>query len=138
MKKGLLILSIFAMVFVLTGCGNKPSTLTCKQSVSGVEVQLTANFVGKQVKAMGIVYTMDLSKYSDSTIEALGKQDYCSSVQKAISQFTLTDCHQEIADKQLLVTSGIDMSKIKESDTIGSPEQTKKELEQQGYTCTLE
>lgn len=137
MKKGLLILSIFAMVFVLTGCGNKPSTLTCKQSVSGVEVQLTANFVGKKVKAMGIVYNMDLSKYSDSTIEAIGKKDYCSTVQSAISQFTLTDCKQSIENKKLVVTSGVDMTKIKESDTIGSPEQTKVELEQQGYTCEL-
>ena len=137
MKKGLLILSVIAMVFVLTGCGNKPSTLTCKQTASGVDVQVTANFVGKKVESMGIVYNMDLSNYSDSTIEVIGKKDFCSTVQSAISQFTLVDCKQSIENKKLVVTSGVDMSKIDKADTIGSPEQTKVELEKQGYTCTL-
>ncbi len=124
-------------VLCLTGCGNKPSTLVCSQTISGVEATLTANFVGKELKSMGFNYNMDLSKYSDTYINAIEKQDFCKSVQNAISQFTLVDCTQKVEDKKLLVTSGIDITKIDKSDLVGSPAATKAELEKQGYTCTL-
>lgn len=137
MKKGLIILSIFAMVFVLTGCGNKPSTLTCTMKVSSVNVELTANFTGKKVTAMGMKYDMDVSNYSDSTIDSIAKQNYCSTVQKSMSAFTLTDCKQKVEDKHVIVTSGIDLNKMDKSQLVGSPEETKKALETQGYTCTL-
>jgi hypothetical protein len=82
-------------------------------------------------------YSMDLSKYSDTMINAIGKQDYCSTVQKAMSQYTLVDCKQSIEDKKMVVTSGIDISKMSSKDLTGSPEATKTALEKQGYTCTI-
>lgn len=124
-------------ILCLTGCGNKPSTLVCSQTISGVEATLTSNFVGKELKQMSFNYSMDLSKYSDTYISAVEKQDFCSSVQKAISQFTLVNCSQKVEDKKLLVTSGIDITKIDKKDLVGSPEATKAELEKQGYSCIL-
>lgn len=137
MKKGLIFVVLFAMVIVLTGCGKKASTLTCNMKVSSVDVELQANFTGKKVTAMSMKYDMDVSNYSDNTIETIAKQDYCSTVQKSMSQFTLVGCAQKVENKHLIVTSGIDMDKIAKSDLVGSPEETKKELEGQGYTCTL-
>lgn len=137
MKKLLSVFAFLGVIFCLTGCGNKPSTLTCSQKISGVDATITANFVGKEVKAMKLDYSMDLSKYSDTQIKAIEKQDFCTSVQRAISQFTLVDCSQSVENKVLLVKSGIDLSKMSNSDLVGSPEATKTSLEKSGFTCEL-
>ncbi len=137
MKKILSLVLVLGAVLCLAGCGNKPSTLTCTQKVSTVDVELTANFIGKKVTAMDMKYTMDLSKYSDTVVAAIGKQDYCSTVASAMSQFTLVGCKQTIENKVMVVTSGIDLTNMKSSDLTGSPAATKSALEAQGYTCTL-
>lgn len=137
MKKVLSLALVLGAVLCLTGCGNKPSTLECSQKVSTVDVTLTTNFVGNKVNSMSMKYSMDLSKYSDTLVNTIGKQDYCSTVQKAMSQYTLVDCKQSIENKIMVVTSGIDISKMSSSDLTGSPAKTKEALEKQGYTCTL-
>lgn len=137
MKKVLSLALVLGAVLCLAGCGNKPSTLECSQKVSTVDVTLTTNFVGNKVNSMSMKYSMDLSKYSDTLVNTIGKQDYCSTVQKAMSQYTLVDCKQSIENKIMVVTSGIDISKMSSSDLTGSPSKTKEALEKQGYTCTL-
>ena len=137
MKKVLSLALVLGAVLCLAGCGNKPSTLECSQKVSTVDVTLTTNFVGNKVNSMSMKYSMDLSKYSDTLISTIGKQDYCSTVQRAMSQYTLVDCKQSIENKVMVVTSGIDISKMNSADLTGSPAATKAALEQQGYTCTL-
>ena len=139
MKKGIIsAILVICAVFCLAGCGNKPSTLTCTQKVSTVEVELTANFVGNNVKAMSMKYEMDFSNYSDTLVNTLASKDYCSTVKSAMgSQFTLTDCKQNLEGKKLVITSGIDITTFSKSDLSGSPSATKSALEQQGYTCTL-
>lgn len=137
MKKVLSLALVLGAVLCLAGCGNKPSTLECSQKVSTVDVTLTTNFVGNKVNSMSMKYSMDLSKYSDTLVNTIGKQDYCSTVQKAMSQYTLVDCKQSIENKIMVVTSGIDISKMSSSDLTGSPAKTKEALEKQGYTCTL-
>ncbi len=138
MKKILSILLVLGVVFCLTGCGlGKPSTLDCTQKISFAEIELTANFVGKKVTSMSMKYDMDLSKYSDSIVNTMASQDYCTSVQKRLSQYTLADCSQTVENKHIILKSGIDINNIKKTQLIGSPEATKVELEKQGYTCTL-
>lgn len=137
MKKILSLVLVMGAVLCLAGCGNKPSTLECSQKVSTVDVTLTTNFVGNKVNSMSMKYSMDLSKYSDTVIAAVGKQNYCDTVARAMSQYTLVDCQQSIENKTMIVTSGIDISKMSGSDLTGSPAATKEALEQQGYTCTL-
>lgn len=137
MKKVLSLALVLGAVLCLAGCGNKPSTLECSQKVSTVDVTLTTNFTGNKVDSMSMKYSMDLSKYSDTLISTIGKQDYCSTVQRAMSQYTLVDCKQSIENKVMVVTSGIDISKMNSTDLTGSPAATKAALEKQGYTCTL-
>ena len=137
MKKVLSLVLVIGAVLCLAGCGNKPATLTCSQKVSTVDVELVSNFVGNKINSMSMKYEMDLSKYSDTMITTIGKQDFCSTVQKAMSQFTLVGCKQTIENKVMTVSAGIDISKISSKDLTGSPSATKTALEQQGYTCTL-
>ena len=73
----------------LTGCGKKAGSLVCSQKVSTVDVELTANFIGKKINAMSMKYDMDLSKYSDTLVNTLAAKDYCTTVQNSMSQFTL-------------------------------------------------
>ena len=86
---------------------------------------------------MSMKYVMDLSKYSDSLISTVSNQDYCKTVQNAMSQYTLVDCKQALEGKSMVITSGIDITKMSKSDLTGSPSATKEALEKQGYTCTL-
>ena len=139
MKKILSLVVFFGVFLCLTGCGNKPSTLICSTTQKGVDATLTSNFIGKEIKSMGLTYSMDLSNYSDTQITAIGKQDFCKSVSNAmkIYGFTLVDCSQKVENKQLLVSSGIDLTKIDDSLKKGSVDATKKQLESQGFTCTI-
>ena len=137
MKKVLSLVLVIGAVLCLAGCGNKPSTLDCSMKVSTVDVNLVTNFTGNKVTNMNMKYSMDLSKYSDTMVSAIAKQDYCSTVQKAMSQYTLVDCKQSVENKIMVVTSGIDISKMSKADLTGSPAATKEALEKQGYSCTL-
>ena len=138
MKKGIISLAVvLTAVLCLTGCGNKPATLTCTQKVSTVDVELVANFAGNKINAMSMKYDMNLSAYSDTLVNTIAKQDYCKTVQNAMRQFTLVNCQQSVENKHMIVASGIDITKISSKDLTGSPAATKAALEKQGYTCTL-
>lgn len=138
MKKGIISLAlVIVAILCLTGCGNRPATLTCSQKVSTVDVELKANFTGNKINAMAMKYDMNLSAYSDTLINTIAKQDYCKTVQNAMSQFTLVGCKQSVENKHMIVSSGIDISKISSKDLTGSPAATKTALEKQGYTCIL-
>jgi len=138
MKKALSLVLVLGAMFILTGCGSKPSTIVCSQKVSNVNVEISADFIGNKVKKMGLKYNMDYSNYSDTIVETIAKKDYCSTVKSAMaSQFNLVDCKQSQEGKNIIITSGIDISNLKSSSLTGSPSATKTELEKQGYSCTL-
>ena len=138
MKKIISLVLVIGAVFCLAGCGNKPSTLDCSMKVSTVDVVLTSNFVGNKINAMSLKYTMDFSSYSDTLVNTLSSKDYCATVKSAMgSQFTLVDCEQKLVDKKMVISSGIDITKLSSKDLTGSPAATKTALEKQGYTCEL-
>lgn len=137
-KKILSLVLVLGTVFILTGCGNKPSTIVCSQKVSNINVEINADFIGNKVKKMGLKYDMDYSNYSDSVVSTIAKKDYCSTVKSTMaSQFTLVNCKQTTNGKNIVITSDIDISKLSSSSLTGSPSATKTELEKQGYSCTL-
>ncbi|MBR1414201.1 MAG: hypothetical protein IJ574_06040 [Bacilli bacterium] len=142
MKSGKIIIASLLAVFLLTGCASKESKLTCTQTTSGVDVIFIVDFKGNVIDNMDINYNMDLSKYSDAQIEAVGKQDFCSSVKNAFGSYkeAFNNCKQNIADKKLEVTADLEIEKVSDSilDKLASPEAAKEELEDEGYTCTLE
>lgn len=131
-----------SLCLLLSGCNSQKAKLVCKQAVSGVDITLNVGFKGKVVDTMDLLYEMDLSKYSDIQIEAVGKQDFCNIVKGAMSQYkeAFTDCNQNISNKKLSVSADFDVDKIAKNtlDKMGTPEDTKNELEKQKYTCTIE
>ena len=137
MKKYLSLLFVAIAVLCLTGCGNKPASLVCSKTSGSNKIILTSNFVGNNLKSMGLAYDVDYSKYSDTFVTAVEKQDFCKKVSSLMYKYTLVDCKQKVENKHMIVTSGIDMSKFTKEETTGSPALTKEAMEKQGYTCEL-
>lgn len=143
MKKRSIVLvaTVFALVLFVTGCGSKEATLVCTQTTSGVDITFNVGFKGNTITTMDFDYDMDLSKYSDTQIDAIGKQDFCTSVKNSMGSYkdAFTDCKQDITDKHLKVSSVLDVDKIAKNvlDKMTSPENAKKELETEGFTCTI-
>ena len=143
MKRSKLVLLVVALVtaVVLTGCGNQEKMLVCTQKASGVDIEFNVGFKGKVIKSMDFNYDMDLSKYSDTQISAIEKQDFCNIVKRSMSQYkdAFTSCNQKVASKHLKVDATLDVNKVAKSvsDKLTTPEKTKEELEKQGYKCTI-
>ena len=143
MKKLILGSILLFGVLLLTGCGSqKEALLRCTATQSGVDVNLNVKFIGKKVDKMDLSYNMDLSGYNDTQINAIGNQDFCTSVKNAMSQYSdaFTNCKQNISNKHLVVTADFDIDKIatSELDKMSSVEDAKTGLESAGYTCTVE
>lgn len=141
MKKGLLLIVMVAVVTVLvTGCGVSKK-LVCKQKASGVDITFNVGFQGSKVKNMDFSYDMDLSKYSDTSIAMIKKQDFCKLVKSSMEDYrdAFTSCKQKITDKHLRVDSVLDPDKISKNaeKIMTSPSKAKKELEKTGYTCEI-
>ena len=140
-KRGIVLaVALFAVVVLVTGCGKK-ETLTCTQSKSGVDITFNVGFEGSTITTMDFAYDMDLSSYSDTTLKYLEKQDWCATVKSSMSEYkdAFTDCKQSLENKKLNVSSTLNVDKIAKSvlGKMKSSKAAKKELEAEGYTCTI-
>ena len=140
-KRGIVLAIAFvAVVFLVTGCGKK-ETLVCTQTNSGVDITFNVGFDGNTITSMDFAYDMDLSSYGDTTIKYLEKQDWCSTVKSSMSEYkdAFTDCKSEIKDKKLNVKSTLDVDKVAKSvlGKMKSSKSAKKELEAEGFKCTI-
>ena len=141
MKKILLSTIILCgTVLLVTGCafgGSK--TLSCDQSTSGVDINITSNFEGNRIKTMSLKYEMDLSSYSDAQVKAIEGQDFCKSVKSAMTGMdkAFGNCKQSIENKQLSVTASIDVPKLEGFDISekSSFNDVKKALESTNFKC---
>lgn len=141
MKKCKIILTVVLSAILLTGCQAKESKLECTQTSSGVDVGFNVGFKGNTIDTLDLSYDMDLSKYSDTQITAIGKQDFCTRIKSSMTQVkeAFTDCKQDISDKKLHVSAKLDIDKVSKSflDKKTTPKAAKKSLEDVGYTCTI-
>lgn len=144
MKKVLLMSLAVGLTLLLTACGkdNKiTNRLVCTQNAAGVDVELTTNFQGNKIYDMDLKYTMDLSEYSDVQINAIKEQDFCTIVKNAMAGFkeAFTNCKQSLNNKELLITSKLDVTKVSDGTVKqeGSIEEAKEGLESQGYKCVI-
>lgn len=140
-KRGIVLaVAVVAVVAFVTGCGKK-ETLTCTQTTSGVDITFNVGFEGSTITTMDFAYDMDLSSYSDTTIKYLEKRDWCATVKSSMSDYkdAFTDCKSEIKDKKLNVSSVLDVDKVAKSalGKMKTSRAAKKELEAQGYKCTI-
>ena len=119
----------------------KQKKLVCTQTQSGVDIELTVAFKGNEVSTIDFGYGMDLSKYSDTQIEAIGKQDFCSTIKSIMGSYkdAFGNCKFEITkSKQLSLTASLDPDELGSSGVSkkSTPEQAKKSFESQGYKCS--
>ena len=137
MKKILSSILVLGAIICLAGCGNKPSTLTCTKSSGSNKMAISANFMGNSLKSMAVSYDLDYSKYSDSLVSTLEKQDFCKKLSTAFYQYTLINCTQKVENKHMIVNAGVDMNGFTKQQKTGSPELTKQQIEKSGFTCEL-
>ena len=129
-------------ILVLTGCGNSGAkTLVCTQNAAGVDIELTTKFAGNKVDDMKMKYTMDVSSYNETQIDAIKGQDFCTLVKGSMSGYekAFNNCKQDVGNGKLLITADFDITKI-EDETLkeeSTPEEAKKGLEEEGYTCVI-
>ena len=128
-------------VLLLTGCafgGSK--TLSCDQTTSGVDINITSKFQGNKIKEMDLKYGMDLSSYSDAQIKAIEGQDFCKLVKGALTGMdkAFGNCKQSIKNKQLSVTASLEVSKLEGFDISekSSFADVKKALESTNFKCS--
>ena len=137
MKK-LVLISALVTILLITGCG-KTEKLVCSQKVAMVDVDMIADWKNNELNYLGLKYTMDLSGYNDTQVEAVNKQNMCETVKKAMSSYqdAFTNCKQKLENKKLVITADFDIDKMPNSE-IGrksTKEEAVKQLEKQGYTC---
>lgn len=141
MKKIGVVAFAVLMTLLLAGCGNKKQMLVCTQNASGVDVTFNVGFKGNMIETMDFKYDMDLAQYSDAQIEAIGKQDFCTTIKASMSEYkdAFEKCEHNVADKHLNVVAELDVNKIAKNtlDKMGSINSGKEALEAQGYTCTI-
>ena len=140
MRKILLGGIVFVSALLLTtGCGVGNKTLSCDQSTSGVDINITSEFKNNKITSMSLKYGMDLSSYTDAQVKAIEGQDFCTSIKKAMTgmESAFVNCKHSIENKQLSVTASIDVKKLKGFDISEKStfEQTKKALESSSFKC---
>lgn len=127
-------------LLLVTGCGVGNKTLSCDQSTSGVDINITSTFKGNKIDTMSLKYGMDLSSYTDAQIKAIEGQDFCKSVKNAMTGMdkAFGNCKQNIENKQLAVTATLDVSKLKGFDISDKStfSDVKKALEKLSFKCT--
>lgn len=141
MKNIKIFVALFTLLVLASACAPKESKLECTQTTSGVDVGFNVDFKGNMISDINITYDMDLSKYNDTQIKAIGKQDYCKIVKNAMSEYEkgFNNCTQNVENKKLNVKANIDINKINKKvlGNMQKPDDAKKEIEDQGYKCTL-
>lgn len=164
MKKFFIGALVFVLAIMLTGCSltknaksvkntiekrvktEDKAELDCKQQVTesglAVDIDFNVDFVNNIIKDIDFTYDMDLSSYNDQQVEAVSNTDLCTVVKDAMPTYkdAFTDCKQRVENKHILIESELDINKIakNELEKISKPEAAKKDLEEQGYKCTIE
>ena len=133
---------LICLMFALTGCGgNDVKTLVCTQSASGIDIELTTEFMGKKVNSMKMNYTMDISSYNETPIEAIKSKDFCTLVKGSMTGYenAFNNCKQNVANGKLLINADFDIDKITDSSIKeeGTYEEAKEGFEKTGYTCII-
>ena len=164
MKKFFIGALVFVLAIMLTGCSltknaksvkntiekrvktESKAELDCKQQVTesglAVDIDFNVDFVNNIIKDIDFSYDMDLSSYNDQQVEAVSNTDLCTVVKDAMPTYkdAFTDCKQRVENKHILIESELDIDKIAKNalEKISKPEAAKKDLEEQGYKCTIE
>lgn len=142
MKKVMMTLVAFVMMFVLTGCGTETLSCTMSQNQSGIKMnqEINATFVNNEVTKMYINVNAELDESYVSAMEQIK-----ASVETNLKQYKDNGGKLDITTEGNTINARVDfdlanMSKEQKKnlnmvDVYGTKSATAKELEKQGYTC---
>lgn len=144
MKKGIIIAAAIVMLGVATGC-SKEKVLNCSmtQDTTGMKMSqdVKATFKGNDVKSISLSMNVELEEayksYSDTIISSLDNQFKNYKDKKGVTFST------KKTDDGINVSIKADISKMDDEakkaldivDTKANYDESKKELEKEGYTC---
>lgn len=128
-------LLLILMIFCVTGCKNK---LECVYSKDPLKIKINANYKNKKQEAVLYEYSMDFSKENDEFIDLVSEQDFCESIaEESNGLLVLDDCSQRVENKQIIISASINLDASKDDSFKQTKSELKKDLESQGFTCTL-
>ena len=142
MKKVMMTLVAFVMMFVLTGCGTETLSCTMSQNQSGIKMnqEINATFVSNEVTKMYINVNAELDESYVSAMEQIK-----ASVETNLKQYKDNGGKLDITTEGNTINARVDfdlanMSKEQKKnlnmvDVYGTKSAAAKELEKQGYTC---
>ncbi len=141
MKKIALVTFGIIMILCLSGCGGKRVKLECIQKKSGFDTEYNVGFKGKTVGSIDFNYKYDLAGYAAKDIETMKKQDFCEVIKNTMQDYkdAFKSCNFKFEPDYLIITADIDINKIAKDNKskTASVEDTKNDLEKQGYSCTI-
>lgn len=144
MKKSMLLGSALVSCFLLSGCGTKTLSCSTTESDDGFSASQTieAKFVGNEVTnvSLDMIMTLDddFKDNKDLLISSLEEsfQNYQNKEGLTLNITDKSDNEVEVVlDADLKKMSDEDKKELDLIDTTGSYDATKKELEDEGYTC---
>lgn len=142
MKKGLMGLVALCVMFILTGCGTETLTCTMSQEESGMTMNQKAvvTFENNEVTKMKMNVDVEVD---DTYASYIGMME--SMLESQFTQYSDNGAKVDVSSSDNKINVSIDMDvknmtdEQKENlgmeDVYGSKDATKKELEEQGYTC---
>lgn len=140
MKKSLMVFLIICALFITSGCV-KRETLNCFRSNDNLNIETNIIYADKKADTMSLMYSIDLSKYTDEQIEVISTKDYCNTINEALPQYNgaFINCKQDIKNKKLYVSTGVDINKLSGGPlkSVSTIESAQKDLESSGYTCRV-
>ena len=145
MKKFLMLIAVLALTVCLAGCFGKKQDLVCNIDQSSslyglgtLKSEITAHFIGNEVKTMDVTMDMEItsSKNADTMINA-AKPTFDNVCSSGLNGIKVSTCDVKKNGNTLSLKGTIEEKDIKNEDKKGDIETTKKDLEKQGYTCTI-
>lgn len=136
MKKGMLLTAVAVAALLVSGCGEEKKTLNCtmKEELGGATTSSEMKVVFKGDKAE----TIDMSITIDYTDEYASFGDvFKQTLESQKTSFESLGYEVKISsgDNQQKLTARGTSETLDESESTGTYEDTKKELEASGFTC---
>ncbi len=139
-KKVTTILSLSAILLLVTGCGGKK--LVCSKNEEKSEVKYTVKFNKDKASSLNMQMSYDYSdaNLSDDEVKQINEQNYCDILKSEDGmKSAISKCKSDFKKNIYKVNATVNLSKISNSN-LGFNNETsyddvKKYYEDQGFTC---
>ena len=141
MKK---LLVLVGVLFLLAGCADKTSVISCSRAENNTEVTFNITYNdSKKVAATGETQMkLDFSNQTDEQFNVIKSQDFCSMILTNLnnSNNAYSNCRSTINGKVIQLTFDLDLTKVEadENDSFKvnmSKDEIITYFKNQSYTC---